>query len=188
VKKELIIVGGANGVGKTTFAYQYKMEYGIGYLSADDIARGRERLPSGNLELQAGKEFFRRLQDYYSENKSVIIESTLSGLGLARNINRFRANGYSVHMIYVFLDSIEMCKARIRLRVQKGGHNVPTVDIERRFRRSLMNFRKTYISLADTWQLLYNGFERPLEVAVGELGRVMVSDEEFYKKFQEMSQ
>ena len=29
MKKKIIIVGGANGVGKTTFAYQYRDKYGI---------------------------------------------------------------------------------------------------------------------------------------------------------------
>ena len=187
MKKKMIIVGGANGVGKTTFADQYKKEYGIDYLSVDDISYELSLLTSGNVELKAGKEFFRRLENYFGKNQSVIIESTLSGLGLTRKVKQFKSKGYSVHIIYVFLDDIELCKNRIRLRVKKGGHNVTTIEIERRYRRSLINFQKIYKSLADTWQLFYNGFERPLEVAVGEYGQTMIIDEEFYQIFQEIS-
>ena len=35
--KRLIIVGGPNGSGKTTFAKQYAKEHGIEYLGADEI-------------------------------------------------------------------------------------------------------------------------------------------------------
>ena len=187
MKKQLIIVAGANGVGKTTFAYQYRDEYGIEYLGADDIAKELSIEASGNVEVKAGKEFFRRLENYFKKNQSVIIESTLSGIGLKEKIRQFKSSGYSVHIIYVFLDDVKLCKNRIRLRVKKGGHNVPTTDIERRYKRSLVNFRKVFASLADTWQLFYNGFKRPLEVAESENGKTVILDEEYYKIFQEVS-
>jgi predicted ABC-type ATPase len=186
--KKLIIVGGANGVGKTTFAYQYKEEYGITYLGADEIAQEISTSNAVNKEIKAGKEFFRRLEHFLLEKQSVIIESTLSGLGLAKRIERFKEQGYAIHMIYVYLDDVELCKKRIRFRVKKGGHNVPPKDIERRFQRSLQNFRKTYLSLADTWQLLYNGINRPIEVAIGENKQIMIIEEDFYKIFKEMTE
>lgn len=187
MKKNIIIVGGANGVGKTTFAYQYSNEYKIDYLGADDIAKELALSTTRNIELNSGKEFFRRLEAYFAKNQSLIIESTLSGLGLSKQITRFKSNGYTVHMIYVFLDSVELCKKRIGFRVQKGGHDVPTSEIERRYRRSLINFQNIYLPLADTWQLFYNRLERPIEVAVGEHGQTFIIDEEFFKIFQEIS-
>ena len=56
MKKKLVIVGGANGVGKTTFAYQYKEEFGIDYLGADSIAEELRNKVSGNIDVIAGKE------------------------------------------------------------------------------------------------------------------------------------
>lgn len=102
MKKKIIVVGGANGVGKTTFAYQYRDEYKIDYLGADEIATQITTKSGENIELRAGKVFFQELKGYLKQNKSVIIESTLSGTGLARNLTEFRLNGYSVHMVYVF--------------------------------------------------------------------------------------
>jgi predicted ABC-type ATPase len=86
MKKKLVIVGGANGVGKTTFAYQYKEEFGIDYLGADAIAEEIKGGKYGNIDVLAGKEFFRRIDAYFIKNQSLIIESTLSGMGLARQI------------------------------------------------------------------------------------------------------
>lgn len=188
MKKRLVVVGGANGVGKTTFAYQYRDEYKIDYLGADEITAQITTQKGENIELKAGKIFFLKLNEYVSQNKSLIIESTLSGVGLSKNFNEFKLKGYSIHIVYVFLDDVELCKNRISARVKKGGHTVPEKDIERRFHRSLLNFRKIYLPIADTWQIFYNGLKRPTEIAVGEADEIMILDDEYYKIFLEMSE
>lgn len=185
--KKLMIVGGANGVGKTTFAYQYRSEYGIDYLGADEIAAGLDKKVVKNIELKAGKEFFKKLDEYYLKNKSVIIESTLSGVGLAKRIKEFKENGFTIHILFVFLDDVKLCKSRVAARVQKGGHNVPAEDIERRFVRSFSNFRKIYLHIADTWQIVYNGLKRPIEIAFGNNNVKIIIDEEYYKTFMEIA-
>jgi len=187
VKKQLIVVGGANGSGKSTFADQYKEEYGIEYLGADDIAKEMSFDGSENNQIKAGKEFFRRLDRYFLRKQSVIIESTLSGLGLIKQIQKFKDDTYSIHIIYVFLHDVELCKKRVQFRVKKGGHNVPASEIERRFHRSLINFKQSYIPLADTWQLFYNGIKRPVEVAAGEKDKVLIYDNEYYTMFMEIA-
>lgn len=188
-KKTLVIVGGANGVGKTTFAYQYRDDFGITYLGADEIAAEIiKNNCKGNIELKAGREFFKRLDLFLKKGKSVIIESTLSGMGLARKIEKFRTAGYSIHLIYVFLTDSELCKKRISVRIKKGGHDVPDLDVERRFFRSIKNFWKRYKGLADTWQVFYNGFERPVEVAINEKNEEMILDTSLYQKLKDISE
>jgi predicted ABC-type ATPase len=122
-----------------------------------------------------------------ASGESVIIESTLSGTGLAEKIKKFNTIGYSVHLVYVFLTDAEICKKRISFRTKKGGHNVPDADVERRFYRSVRNFWKIYQELADTWQIFYNGFERPVEVAISEKGEEMVLDSTLFQKLKEIS-
>ena len=51
--KELIILGGANGSGKTTFSKQILAETGFNFLNADEIEK-----ELSVSKLQAGKEFF----------------------------------------------------------------------------------------------------------------------------------
>lgn len=185
--KKLIIVGGANGVGKTTFAYQYSNEYGIDYLGADAIAAEIDKTKYDNIELKASKLFFKELDKYYTKNKSVIIESTLSGVGLAKRIEKYIENGYTIHLLFVFLDDVRLCKNRVAARVKKGGHNVPGKDIERRFYRSFSNFRKIYLPIADTWQIYYNGLKRPVEIAFGNKDFKTIIDEGYYKTFLEIT-
>lgn len=188
MKKALIIIGGANGVGKTTFAYQYRDEYSIDYIGADEIAEGIiKNKADENIELKAGKIFFRKLDEYLTTGRSLIIESTLSGTGLSRRIEKFKKNGFSVHLVYVFLDDASLCVKRVAARVKKGGHDVPVKDIERRFFRSSVNFWKVYLPLADTWQILYNGLKRPLEVAICDKDSELIMDDGYYKKLKDMS-
>lgn len=72
--KELIIIAGANGSGKTTFSADILERTGYDFLNADEIER--ELAVS---KLKAGKEFFRRLESLVSAEKSFVLESTLSG-------------------------------------------------------------------------------------------------------------
>ena len=184
---KLVIVGGANGVGKTTVAVQYAGEFGIPYLGADQIAERLRGKGTRKPDIGSGKAFFREIDAYLAARKPVVIESTLSGLGLLRRIDAFRKSGYSVVLVYVFLDSIELCRRRIRIRVRKGGHSVPARDVGRRFGRSLANFWDKYRHVADRWQLLYNGGARPVEVAVEERGNLVVLDDEYFRAFSRMA-
>ena len=137
--------------------------------------------------MKAGKIFFKRLEGYLNTGKSVIIESTLSGTGLSRQLEKFKENGFAIHLVYVFLDDFKLCKGRISARVRKGGHNVPEKDVERRFYRSFTNFKKIYLPLAETWHILYNGLKRPLEVSIGDKESEMIMDEGYYRKLMDIS-
>jgi len=72
-----------------------------------------------------------------------------------------------VKLIYIFIDSENLCVERVRSRVLKGGHDVPEDAIRRRFQRSLNNFWNNFTNLSDFWVLLYNGEENYQQVAVG---------------------
>ncbi len=54
---------------------------------------------------------------------------------------------------YLWLSSPAQAIARVRRRVQQGGHHVPAADIRRRFRRSLVHLGNDYLPLATRWAI-----------------------------------
>jgi len=181
--KELIIVGGANGAGKTTFAVECSSRRNCLYLGADAIAAELAPDTPERISEAAGRELMRRLAVALSRDDTFVFESTLAGRTLRHVISNARDNGFTITIVYLFLDSPDTCVARVEERVQKGGHSVPEADIRRRFFRSIRNFWRLYRPLADHWVLVYNSGNQPLDVAAGTVEDVSVRDVEQYSAF-----
>jgi len=166
--KQLIIIGGANGTGKTTFAKPYVKEKNYAFLNADEITKVLEDKGAKNAMIKAGRIFFQRLHQYLADGKSFVVETTLSGSYINKVAQKALNNGYYVSIIYIFVDDEAICVQRVRNRVLKGGHDVPLADIIRRFGRSKKNFWDNFTTLANDWVLFYNGEEGFQQVAIGQ--------------------
>jgi predicted ABC-type ATPase len=57
---------------------------------------------------------------------------------------------------YLWLSNVDQAIARVRRRVQMGGHKVPVKDIRRRFKRSLVHLMNDYLPLATRWAIWEN--------------------------------
>lgn len=181
--KEIIIIAGANGVGKTTFARAFLRDYDYEFLNADEIAKSLSAENPQEKKISAGKIFFQKLNEAIEANKFLLIESTLSGRYLQGVLANLRDKNYRIRIIFLFADSPEILIERIAERVKKGGHFVPDEDVRRRFARGKQNFWEIYKNLADSWSLIYNSENSFHEVALSENEVVEIFDENLYQKF-----
>ena len=182
--KTLYILAGANGSGKSTIASELLPTENIVYVNADDIARELCPADMGAVRIQAGKELHARMDKLFSAGQSFALESTLSGVGHIKTIEKAHRLGYQVVIIYTFVDNPDVCVTRIQTRVKNGGHPVPAEDVVRRFTRSKQNFWNTYKGLADFWVLYYNGTGNVIPVAEQEKGNpIEILAENLYTMF-----
>jgi predicted ABC-type ATPase len=183
MQKEIIIIAGGNGVGKTTFARAFLRENDYEFLNADEIAKSLSAENPAGKKISAGKLFFQKLNDSVIENKSLLIESTLSGRYLQKFIADAKEKDYQITIIFLLAESPEILIERIAERVRKGGHFVPDEDVRKRFIRGKSNFWKIYKNLADKWFMYYNMRDNFQMTATGEKDKIVVIDEMLFGKF-----
>ena len=132
-KKTLYIVAGANGSGKTTFTLNFAAIEKLDFINADEIAKEYDPNDIQKYKITAGKVFFQRVNQSLSQNNSFILETTLSGKYLQKVIYKAKEAGFYISLIYLYLDSDSENILRVKNRVLAGGHNVPEIDIIRRY-------------------------------------------------------
>ena len=160
------IIAGPNGAGKTTFALDYlpKTAECMNFINADLIAAGLSPLAPERELLTASRIFLREIEERIAECENFAFETTLSGRGHLKRINRLKKAGWQVELIYLALPNVEMSKLRVAERVAHGGHDIPIKDIERRFPRSLYNLLSAFGSAVDHCVCFMNDGDNPVLV------------------------
>lgn len=157
-KPRILIVAGPNGAGKTTFA----REFLVGeakcpvFVNADLIAAGLSPFAPELAARKAARIMLETIGEHVRQRESFAFETTLSGLGYARQIPEWRALGYHVKLFFLRLPSAELAIERVAQRVRQGGHDIPPDTIRRRFAKGAANFDTLYKPLVDSWLLLDN--------------------------------
>jgi predicted ABC-type ATPase len=151
-----IIIAGPNGAGKTTFADEYLSaeERQFEFVNADEIARGFEEQGTQlRSDILAGRKMLRRVDELVRAGMNFAVETTLATRIYAQKIPAWRKRGYVVSIAYIRLGSVEDSIARVRKRVEAGGHGIPEATIRRRFGKSLTYFEKVYKPRVDEWYI-----------------------------------
>ena len=151
----LIVIGGPNGAGKTTFAREFLVNEANcrRFLNTDEIARGLSPLDASLSERQAARLLLAECRKLIQSGTTFALESTLSGRAQLNIIRAAKENGFEIRLHYLWLPSAEESERRVIQRVTEGGHDVPREAIYRRYPRSISNFFKQYLPIADTWAL-----------------------------------
>ena len=134
------------------------------YVNADGIAAGLSRIKPESV-INAGRAMLWRIQVLYRQKKSFAFETTMASRSFAVLLKKCKRAGYSVTIIFLWLQSPALAVERVAMRVESGGHSIPTDTIIRRYEKSIENFFQLYMPLADNWLLYDNSFENPELIA-----------------------
>jgi len=179
----IYIIAGCNGAGKTTAAYNLlpKVFDTIEFVNADEIAIGLSPFNVEGVSFQAARIMIERLHSLVNEKKSFAFETTLSGLAYLQFINEAKAEGYEVILFFIWIESIELAKSRVAVRVNKGGHNIPESVIERRYKKGIKNFSE-YTFVVNSWYIFDNSGTKYFLIAKSTQNKQEVFNFDIYNK------
>ena len=156
--KHLYIIAGCNGAGKTTASNTIlpKSLLVKEFVNADEIAKGLSPFNPEGVAIEAGRLMLKRIEELLNAEESFSIETTLATKSYVNLVKRAHEKGYVVHVLFFWLDSIELAKMRVADRVANGGHNIPTDVIERRYYLGIRNLFRLFMNEVDVWVLYDN--------------------------------
>ncbi|AGB21602.1 hypothetical protein Mycsm_01180 [Mycobacterium sp. JS623] len=139
----LYVLAGVNGAGKSSIGGAMIRASGADYFNPDEAAQKLIAADPGLDQVKANAaawhEGRRLLERAIAERKDFAFETTLGGSTMPRLLTDAAAQGFEVHVWYVGLASPDLHIARVRNRVQAGGHDIPESSIRRRWRHSRLN-------------------------------------------------
>ncbi len=134
--KTYTIIAGVNGCGKSSLTGVLRTEISnLGkIIDVDKIT-----VSCGGNALEGGKKAVALIEECLDKEICFTQETTLSGRKTLDTIKRAIAKDYYIRLYYVGLDTMEESLLRIENRVKKGGHNIATDAVTRRFEKRFDN-------------------------------------------------
>jgi len=154
-RKQLWVLAGGNGAGKSTFYRTQLAPLGLPFINADILAK--ELYPQAPEEHSydaaklAGEMRFQLLH----EGRSFCFETVFSHPSKIDFVAQAKALGYEIILVFIHLDTVSLNQARVAQRISEGGHNVPNEKVASRIPRLLQNIKKT-LPLCDQVRILNN--------------------------------
>jgi len=151
MSKNLYIVAGCNGAGKTTASFTILPEIldCREYINADEIAKGLSPFQPEKVAIEAGRIMLGRIEQLLYENANFAFETTLATKTYKKTILKAQAAGYNVTLLFFWLQTVELAKRRVQQRVSEGGHNIEPPIIERRYLGGIRNLFDIYLPITN---------------------------------------
>jgi predicted ABC-type ATPase len=81
-----------------------------------------------------------------------------------------RQKGFNITLLFFWLQSVELAKERVKIRVTEGGHNIEPDVIERRYLRGIKNLFNIYLPIVDGALIFDNSFGKHILIAKQMIG------------------
>ena len=153
--KQLWLLVGGNGAGKSTFYRLVLGPLGLPFVNADRLAKLVYPAAAEEHSYEAAMLAEQQRNHLLLSGASFCFETVFSHPSKIDFTARAKALGYTVIMVLIHLEQAELNAARVAQRVQDGGHNVPTEKLLKRIPR-LLDQVKIAIPLCDEVRVLDN--------------------------------
>ena len=185
----LFIISGCNGSGKTTASYSLLPEMldCAQFVNSDEFAKSFAPFNPEKASISASRYMLLKVRYLFHRREDFCIETTLATRSLLKMIKDAQADGYVVTILYFWLNSPELAVARVKARVEAGGHNIKEETIRRRYSMGLSYLFRDFIPLCDRWILIDNSTDPATQIAEGTRKGTIVYDKGKYRKMLQIN-
>ncbi|SHN45508.1 zeta toxin family protein [Chitinophaga sp. CF418] len=186
IKPKLFIVTGSNGAGKSTYR-QYLLPPEFSYLDVFDgdlfytrksiefyKIHGSSKEARKQAEEALEQEFLRMVDHSVTQRIHFAYEGHFTGAGAWKIPQRFKAEGFEIHLIFCGLNTVTKSIKRVDERVKEGGFHVTPLAIQNNFYGNMEMLEKNY-QMFNSVEILDTSSDQILQVAKLEHGRPMFS-------------
>ncbi|MBS1572691.1 MAG: zeta toxin family protein [Bacteroidetes bacterium] len=187
-EKNLYIIAGCNGAGKTTASFTILPEIleCKEFVNADEIAKGLSPFQPEKVAFEAGRIMLNRIDELFKNEENFAFETTLATKTYKQKIQFAKQNGYNTTLLFFWLRNSELAKERVKIRVSEGGHNIPKDVIERRYLNEIKNLFDIYLEIVDQVLIFDNSEGKHILIAEKNIGEDIIIH--YQLKFNELKQ
>lgn len=167
MSKNLYIIAGCNGAGKTTASFTILPEIldCKEFVNADEIAKGLSPFQPEKVAFEAGRIMLHRINELLINNEVFAFETTLATKSYKSKVKIAQDKKYKVVLLFFWLQDVDLAIERVKTRVKEGGHNIENDVIKRRYINGINNLFNIYLPIVDEAMIFDNSFGKPELIA-----------------------
>ena len=167
MKKNLYIIAGCNGAGKTTASFTILPEIlnCKEFVNADEIAKGLSPFQPEKVSFEAGRIMIKRINELLESNENFAFETTLATKSYKSKVISAQNKNYNVTLLFFWLQNVDLAIERVKTRVIEGGHNIEIEVIKRRYKNGIKNLFEIYLLLVNEVMIFDNSGGKPELIA-----------------------
>ncbi|MEO8533420.1 MAG: zeta toxin family protein [Flavobacterium sp.] len=158
MNRNLYIIAGCNGAGKTTASFTILPEIldCKEFVNADEIAKGLSPFQPEKVAFEAGRIMLHRVNELLANGEVFAFETTLATKSYKSKVSLAKEKGYNVVLLFFWLQDVNLAIERVKTRVQEGGHNIETDVIKRRYINGIANLFDIYLPIVNEAMIFDN--------------------------------
>ena len=166
--KQLWLLAGGNGAGKSTFFEHFLKSAGLPFINADILAKQLADEYTEAVSYKAAKLAEKLRFSLLHSGTSFCFETVFSHPSKIDFMATAKSLGYEIILLYIHLQNDELNQARVAQRVNEGGHNVPADKIISRIPRT-MAYVKDALPLTDVARFYDNSSQSQPFLSIAQL-------------------
>jgi predicted ABC-type ATPase len=153
--KTIYVVGGTNGVGKSTIREEL-LGPSIPYINADFIAQQLKAQHTSLMLAEMARQYgSEQIKKYIAADQSFAFENNMHEAKTFQWLEGMQNSGYRIELFYIGVENLIITTKRIQERVKRGEHYVPPNEVYARYENG-MKLLRYYFNMPDKILMIDN--------------------------------